>query len=344
MSVSKPRNIAFLGATGGCTLAALTHTLLHLSSSSSTNAQAQARHQHQQYRCIALARTPSKLRNLLLAQDGITPEILSSLLTIVEGDATDREAVKRMLTATSTSTSTSDDVRAGARSECNDADAEVDGVDSGGDDAVQLVDTVISGLGGTPKLQWWSIQQPVTLDNPTICQDAARTLVAALQELLYDAAGEGGRWSEREAQEKKKTNEKPLLAFISTTGIGRGPEDVPFWLRWLYHYVLRVPHEDKRIMESVFLRGSGSGSAGGGGDDADREMVFRGVVGVRPSLLTGTGDVRDGLGMAAVRVGREKEPAVGYSIKRADVGEWVFREVVERGAEGWEGEMVTLTC
>jgi hypothetical protein len=275
-----PKPVAFLGATGGCTLAALTHTLV-----SSTRA-------GNNYHCIALARTPSKLRNLLLSREDITPALLSERLTIIQGDACDKEAVKRVLTAPPVT-------------------GELE------DDSGVVADTILFGLGGQPKLQW-SLREPVTLDNPTICQDSANTLVAALQEL--GAAGRLGR-------------RKPLVAFVSTTGISTGKEDVPFGLRWLYYYVLKVPHADKREMEATFRQAAADPEKG----------VLRGVVGVRPSLLMGTGDIREEAGMGKVRVGSEKEPAVGYRIRRADVGSWVFREVVERGGEGWEGQMVTLT-
>jgi NAD(P)H-binding len=274
-----PKIVAFLGATGGCTLATLTHTLL-----ANTN----------NHHCVALARTPSKLRNLLLAQERITPALLSERLTIIQGDARDKEAVKQVLTAKPAT-----------------------GKLGGESDVV--ADTILSGLGGQPKLQW-SLWEPVTLDNPTICQDSANTLVAALQEL-----GAEGRLGWR----------KPLVAFVSTTGISTGKEDVPFGLRWLYHYVLKVPHVDKREMETTFRQAAADSEKG--------KRVLRGVVGVRPSLLMGTGDIREEVGMGKVRVGSEQEPAVGYRIRRADVGSWVFREVVERGGEKWEGQMVTLT-
>ena len=85
------------------------------------------------------------------------------------------------------------------------------------------------------------------------------------------------------------------------------------------------------------------------GDESSR--VLRSIVGVRPTLLTpldmSPADYRDVLGTESIRAGREMEPAVGYSIKRADVGLWVYEKVVKEAVEGrrgqWEGEMVTLT-
>jgi hypothetical protein len=246
------------------------------------------------------------LTSLLLAQEGVTEEVLEERLTIIQGDARHKETVKRILTCTASS-------QQRVREKGDDGVRVPDG---SGD----LVDMIISGIGGSPKLQW-SLRQPITLDNPTVCQDAASTLVEALGELQHE-----GRFSHG-------TRKKPLLAFVSTTGISNGPEDVPFGLRWLYHYVLTMPHKDKNVMEAIF-REHGTG---------EKQRVFGDVIGVRPSLLTGTGDVRNVKGVESVRVGGEKEPAVGYWIKRADVGRWIFREVIERDGKGWGGEMVTLT-
>lgn len=295
MSTSSSTNaatIAFFGATGGCTLATLTNTLLST----------------KPYRCIALARTPQKLTSLLRAQAGITAEILDERLTIIPGDARDKEAVKRVLTSTATS-------QRGTQGGRN---------DGASDGSAGMVDMIVSGLGAAPKFQW-SLWQPVTLDNPTICQDAARTLVEALEDL------QGGGGLTKGMPSKKK----PLLTFISTTGISSGPEDVPLGLRWLYRHLLFVPHEDKKAMEAIY-QGEGAVERGQG-------KVFGSVVGVRASLLAGTGNAKDVKQTGSVRVGREKEPAVGYWIKRADVGRWMFTEVIEKGGKGWEGEMVTVT-
>ncbi|KAG0327086.1 hypothetical protein BG000_001097, partial [Podila horticola] len=70
--------IAFLGATGGCTNAALVHTL---------NAGIHVR---------ALVRTPSKLTDMLLTQ-GIAQTTLDSQLTIVNGDIASILAIKSVL-------------------------------------------------------------------------------------------------------------------------------------------------------------------------------------------------------------------------------------------------------
>jgi len=276
MSSSSPSStsinptIAFFGATGGCTNACLTHAL------------------NNGHSAVALARTPSKLREQL-ARQGVAADVVTRQLVIVQGDALDVEAVKRTLTA-------------GAAPPGN------------------LVSTIVSGLGGSPKLQF-SLGSPLrlfTLDNPTVCESAAQTLLTGLQQL----------YAERPAATK------PSLTFISVTGIAPNntPPDVPLPMRFLYRRVLAVPHTDKRRMEAVFR-----------GDESRR--LFRSITGVRPTLLTGAaGLVSEGVGVDKVRAGTEPRPAVGYSVRKADVGHWIFDRLIKDGpGSRWEGEMVTLT-
>lgn len=65
---------------------------------------------------------------------------------------------------------------------------------------------------------------------------------------------------------------------------------------------------------------------------------------VRPTHLVEGEELGEGEG--GLRVGSEEKPAVGWTVSRKDVGGWTYRELVERGVEGfgkWEGEKVTLT-
>ena len=236
----------------------------------------------------ALARTPSKLKKQLLSQ-GVSEETLASQLLVVEGDALDAHAVNRTLTA-------------------------------GGDKG--FVSTIVSGLGGAPKLQfdWWHPLQLFTLDNPTICGDATKTLLTALQQL----------YTERPSL----ASAKPVATFISTTGISRGPEDVPFWSRFFYHQVLAVPHIDKKNMEELYRKNMSESNPG--------KVLFRSIVGIRPTLLTGTESINDAVGLQKIRAGTEEKPAIGYTIRRADVGHWIFENVIKDGARNWEGQMVSL--
>ncbi|KAK3625487.1 hypothetical protein LTR56_020387 [Elasticomyces elasticus] len=127
-----PMTVAFFGATGDCTGYCLASILASGIS------------------CRALARTPSKLTASLKAK-GVSPELLDSHLTIIEGNAKDVEAVKQVLQTS--------------------------------DEKGRVVDKIVSGIGGTQIVFTWNPLRPFTLSDPTICQDAGATLLQALQEL-----------------------------------------------------------------------------------------------------------------------------------------------------------------
>ncbi len=228
---------------------------------------------------MALVRTPDKLRKQLQEQ-GISETTLSSQLLIVSGSATDKSAVKSTLTAGGSGT---------------------------------LPSIIITGVGAAPKFGGWRV---VTIDQPTLCGDAANTLVAALTEVYNE--------------QPKLATYKPSLVFVSTTGISRGTEDVPFGMRFLYHQILHIPHMDKKQMEDTFR---------------DNVGQFKNVTGIRPTLLSGTVSVNDAKGLESIRAGTEDKPAQGWSISRADVGHWMFQKLLNDAAaqKKWGGQMVTLT-
>ena len=99
--------------------------------------------------------------------------------------------------------------------------------------------------------------------------------------------------------------------------------------------MLAIPHIDKRNMEALYRNNVA--------EHDTSKRLFRSIVGIRPTLLAGGESASDGIGLDKVRAGKEQHPAVGYRIRRADVGHWMFENVIKDGAKGWEGEMVTLT-
>jgi hypothetical protein len=195
-----------------------------------------------------------------------------------------------------------------------------------------LPTAIVTGLGGNPVMKFsiWKPLSFISLDQPGLCGTSAAAVLTALHEIYTE-------------QPQLKT-QKPLLTFISTTGITRGPEDVPFWMRFLYHQILHEPHLDKREMENVF-RGDQEQSS-------EEQRVLRTIVGIRPTLLTpydnSPADYRDVIDGGLIRAGTEKKPELGYSVKRGNVGLWVWENVVKEVVEGrrgrWEGEMVSLTA
>ncbi|KAJ5197233.1 hypothetical protein N7449_007712 [Penicillium cf. viridicatum] len=293
--------IAFFGATGGCANACLTYTLLS------------------GYNARALARTPSKLTTLLLSQPGITQEILSHQLEIIEGDATDVESIMKTLIINSTPKSAPNG-------------------------ACTLVTSIISGLGGAPTMAFTKeskcaktqMRMPalphIQLSNPHITEQTTSALLEALAKIAFD----------RFASFKAYHAVAPRVTVISTTGHLPGNKDVPFWFRPMYSVLLPIPHADKLQMEKLLDKEVGLGHAG---------VLAAGVVVVRPSFLTGDHLVPvfegekggEGVGLEKVRVGTEKAPAIGYTISRALVGEWIFEEIVKGGGGKWVGEKVTIT-
>lgn len=226
--------------------------------------------------CVALARTPAKLTKSL-KDKGVSAAAVDENLTIVQGNAKDVESVKAAL--------------------------QIDGT---------VVDFIVSGIGGAPVLQW-SLLQPVTLDDPKVCQDVGATILKALEEL--------------------KSPKKPIIVTILTTGIppkGK-PWDVPFLFSWMYSYMLHVPHVDKELWQDMLAehvkQPSGQQSIGG-------------YVNVKPSLLTDG----ESCGLQIVREGSEDEPAVGYTIRRADVGLWMYERLLKSGVKSeWLNKGVCIT-
>ncbi|RKU44133.1 hypothetical protein DL546_004285 [Coniochaeta pulveracea] len=248
------KNILFLGATGGCGLSALIHSL-------------QAGHN-----CIALLRTPSRLTSLLPPNLSTSPN-----LHLITGNARDADVITKAL------------------------------VIPGSKD--QLVDMVITSIGGKPDFK------KLTIDDPHICEEGMKALLSALSTIRKTHG--------LDAEKKIR------LVAVSTTGITDLGRDVPLLMYPLYHVMLKDPHKDKRAMEEL-VKGSG-----------ERFTL------VRPSLLTdggeGAGKIR--VGVEDVLAGKVESTAVGYTVSRQDVGNWIYEECVQEEGNGekWVGKAVTLS-
>ncbi|KAG9586954.1 hypothetical protein KCU77_g11789, partial [Aureobasidium melanogenum] len=173
-----------------------------------------------------------------------------------------------------------------------------------------IVDTIVFGVGAAPKLRLHIM--PVTLDDPNVCRTVMATLLSALNEL--------------------KATTKPRLLVISTTGITRGPRDVPFLYIPLYHWLLHVPHIDKRVMEQLVWEQK---------DKSDAERVICEFAIVRPTLLMDG----KGVGVGRIRYGLESSPALGWKIDRKDVGDWLFEKGIKPAELGaFKNQAISLTC
>lgn len=175
------------------------------------------------------------------------------------------------------------------------------------------VDKIVSGIGGTDIKMQWSLRKPATLIDPTICQDAGTNILLALKEL--------------------QPATKPFLINVSTTGISpKGtPRDVPLLFAPLYHWLGQDMHGDKKVLQDKLAEHV---------QLPEYERGVWGYVNVKASLLMDG----EGKGLQAVREGVEERPAVGYTIQRKDVGEWMFERLVRGEVRGkWVNGSVTVT-
>jgi hypothetical protein len=269
--------VTFVGATGGCTNACLTHLLL------SSDDQVE-------YQAIALARTPSKLIESLKKQPGITDSILARKLTIVQGDGTNVANIKKALLYQSQTSDSSESLP-------------------------KLVDAVVSGIGSYPVREKGTLMT-LTIAAPNIARDFSTALIAALREIY---------------SERPDIQHKPVVSVISTTGLPSSKEDVPIGMQTLYHWGLKVPHEDKARMENLLTAAY------------EKEDLFKAVVILRPTLLMSDGILRPEK-TKTIKAGTEDKPAKGYLIAREHVGGWIWTNILlseDRGKK-WFGQKVTL--
>jgi nucleoside-diphosphate-sugar epimerase len=176
-----------------------------------------------------------------------------------------------------------------------------------------VVDTVISSIGMVLKREGLSFGS----DDPTVCYDATKAILSALSEL----------------EKEGKVQKQPTIVLLSTTGISSQGRDVPLAMMPLYHWMLSVPHEDKKNMENLMVSGEGK----------NRKWVL-----VRPSFLVdgdakGVESLRASVEVPGVEPREQEETAVGYTVRREDVGLWIVEECVKKDGGRWVGKMVTLT-
>lgn len=244
MSAPSNKTVFFLGASGGVGLAALKHTLT-------------AGH-----KCIALCRTPSKLTDILPADQNPN-------LKVVQGNAHDVVAVASGLKK----------------------------------DDGSIVDEIVTTIGSRP-----SLAKLGGIEDPEVCRNGMTSLLEALAQV-----------------QKEGATGKPLIVACSTTGISRFGRDIPLAMIPLYHFMLKVPHEDKRIMEEKLVESG-----------VDFTIV-------RPSLLTdGASDTAIRVGLEDPKTGRESD-AVGYTISREDAGRWLAENLLVSRDAKYVNKVASIT-
>jgi hypothetical protein len=109
---------------------------------------------------------------------------------------------------------------------------------------------------------------------------------------------------------------------ISGTGIDDQDRDIPLAMVPLYHWMLPIPHADKKAMEDILTDEVKAGKT---------NSVIKGFVSVRPSFL----NTKPGAGVGTLRVCIVKnktvdKAAIGYTISRDDVGDWIFEVLLKK--------------
>lgn len=166
----------------------------------------------------------------------------------------------------------------------------------------QLVDIICSTIGSRPVLH------KLTVEDPECCRKGAATVLDALDQLQKNGAAGN-----------------PHIISFSTTGMSKFGRDVPYAMIPLYWLLLKVPHEDKRIMEDRFA-------------ESGRPFTV-----VRASMLVdgeSSKDIR--VGVEDPRTGRESN-AIGYTISREDSGKWVAENLILRTDVKYMNKIVTIT-
>ncbi|KAI1804304.1 NAD(P)-binding protein [Daldinia bambusicola] len=258
-SSSNTKTIAFLGASGGIGLGALTRALAG------------------GHKCIALCRTPSKLADKF-------PSDKYPNLRIVQGNAHDSSTVAQCLV-----------------------------------DGSKPVDAIVSTIGGVLKLSC------MTLDDPHVCEKGMAALLEAVSLVRQQHSLTAQQW-------------RPRINVVSTCGISQAARDVPVLFMPMYKLMLRVPHADKIVMESLLTKGAAADPDPDREGDGDGGYTYSIV---RPSFL-----VDEPQPQREIRVGLGDAPAVGYTISRDDAGRWIYENLVEgkKGEEGkYENTIATIT-
>jgi len=166
----------------------------------------------------------------------------------------------------------------------------------------KFVDFVVSTIGGKP------IISKLTIDDPEVCRIGAAALLEAIAQLRRNGV-----------------TGAPHIIVCSTTGLSRFGRDIPLAMIPLYHVALKVPHEDKSIMEDRVVESG--------------ELFTI----VRPSLLS------DGESTKEIRVGVEdptsgvESRALGYFISREDVGKWIAKNVILTADAKYTNKIASIT-
>ena len=166
----------------------------------------------------------------------------------------------------------------------------------------KLVDEIISTIGGK------FIPSKITIDDKEVCRKGMTTVLEALAQLRNGGA-----------------TGKPHIVVCSTTGMSRFGRDVRLALVPLYHVLLKVPHEDKKVMEDRLV------------ESGEAFTIIHASL-----LINGETSKEIRAGIEDPKTGREST-AIGYTISREDTGKWIADNLVLRLNEKYANKIVMVT-
>ncbi|KAI1176477.1 hypothetical protein F4777DRAFT_269060 [Nemania sp. FL0916] len=166
-----------------------------------------------------------------------------------------------------------------------------------------LVDQIISTIGGA------FVPSKMTIDDPEVCRKGMAVLLDALAKLRSNGAVG-----------------KPYIIVCSTTGLSRFGRDIPLAMVPLYHVILKVPHEDKIIMEDQLV------------SSGENFTIVRASAMVSDQETKKT--VR--VGIEDPKTGRETSE-IGYAITKGDAGRWIAENLVLKRRAEYSNKIASIT-
>ncbi|KAK4167746.1 oxidoreductase AflX [Cladorrhinum sp. PSN259] len=166
---------------------------------------------------------------------------------------------------------------------------------------------IISSIGSLP-----SMSSGFALADPQVCEKGMSALVAAIS-------------AARSSHESLKAW-SPRIVAVSSTGLSSVQRDIPLPYVPLYHGLLRQAHKDKKKMEDLLIA------------SGEEDWTI-----IRGSLYIEGKAPAEGSKQKVIRAGKEdpvgmvvERKELGYTISRADVGRWIFEELVQEGQGQYE--------
>ncbi|KAK5054033.1 hypothetical protein LTR84_001995 [Exophiala bonariae] len=193
----------------------------------------------------------------------------------------------------------------------------------------RLPDRILFAVGGSPIMQF-SLVAPINLDDPHICEEGMKTLVTALRSCITNKIPLG------------PLGIRPVLITISTISMS-SRRDLPYLYYPLEYWLVNIPRKDKKALEDVIWSTVLEDDSPFGDFAMVRPPLLRGGAALGPEKVRAGWVWPDQLRQEKIAQGeKEAGPAIGWSIAKADVGRWIFDNLI-MGNDSSFGKCWTLT-